>query len=188
MYPSRGWRQRARCSSDWTVSGSRTASAKGDHWFPWRTSEAVHPSMNFDGKVRLAAYITNIGRAWERVRWEMGSQACTLIGTTIGGGVITLGGVVTTLGGDELLGCRVVNLGRFCWVAVGSGRAQRMIVGGGEGVGGCRVFVGIQLLKISRSFEMAVSCLWWMLAGASLISHDRKFRAWTMRLPSVTVG
>ena len=188
MDPSRGWRQRARCSSDWTVSGSRTASAKGDHWFPWRTSEAVHPSMNFDGKVRLAAYITNIGRARERVRWEMGSQACTLIGTTIGGGLITLGGVVTTLGGDELLGCRVVNLGRFCWVAVGSGRAQRMIVGGGEGVGGCRVFVGIQLLKISRSFEMAVSCLWWMVSGVSLTAHDRKFRAWTMWLPLVTVG
>ena len=70
---------------------------------------------------------------------------------------------------------------RFAGGAVGTGTV-------GEGLGGgVDAVLGIQFVKRSRSFEIAVSCLWWMVAGASLMAHQRKFRAWTMRLPLVTV-
>ena len=60
--------------------------------------------------------------------------------------------------------------------------------GTGELGRGVIVGVGIQCVKMSRSFEMVVSCLWWMAAGASLIAQERKWRACTMRLPFLTVG
>ena len=64
-----------------------------------------------------------------------------------------------------------------------------MVTGGtGDLDGGVMVGLGIQLEKMSRSFEMAVSCLWLMAAGASLVAQERKLRAWTMRLPFLTVG
>ena len=46
--------------------------------------------------------------------------------------------------------------------------------GTGELGGDVMVGVGIQFVKMSRSFEMAVSCLWWMAAEASLIAQERK--------------
>ena len=71
---------------------------------------------------------------------------------------------------------------RFAGGAVGTGTV-------GEGLGGGMAAVlGIQSVKRSRSFEIAVSCSWWMVAGASLTAHERKFKAWTMRSPLVTVG
>ena len=64
-----------------------------------------------------------------------------------------------------------------------------MVTGGtGDMAGGVMVGLGIQLEKMSRSFEMEVSCLWWMAVGASLVAQERKVRAWMMRLPSLTVG
>ena len=65
-----------------------------------------------------------------------------------------------------------------------------MVVTGGTGdmARGVMDGLGIQLVKISRSFEMAVSCSWWMEAGASLIAKERKLRTWMMRWPLLTVG
>ena len=60
--------------------------------------------------------------------------------------------------------------------------------GTGNVAGGVMVGLGIQLEKMLQSFEMAVSCLWWMEVGASLVAQERKLRAWTMRSPSLTVG
>ena len=57
-------------------------------------------------------------------------------------------------------------------------------VGTGDGIG----VPGIQLLKSSRSFEIAVSCLWWMVAGASLMAHERTLSVWKILSPSVTEG
>ena len=54
--------------------------------------------------------------------------------------------------------------------------------------GGVDTFLGIQFVKRSRSFEIAMSCSWWKVAGASLTAQERKFKAWTMQSPSVTVG
>ena len=71
---------------------------------------------------------------------------------------------------------------RFAGGAGGTGAA-----GDGWG-GGVDAVLGIQFVKRSRSFEIAVSCSWWRVAGASLIAQERKFKAWTMRSPSVTVG
>ena len=63
-----------------------------------------------------------------------------------------------------------------------------MVTGGiGDMARGVMVGLGIQLVKMSRSFEMVVSCSWRMAAGASLISQERKLRAWTMWSPSLTV-
>ena len=71
---------------------------------------------------------------------------------------------------------------RFAGGAAGTGTV-------GEGLGGGMVAVlGTQFVKRSRSFAIAVSCSWWMVAGASFTAHERKFKAWTMRSPSVTVG
>ena len=64
-----------------------------------------------------------------------------------------------------------------------------MVTGGtGDMAGGVMVGLGIQLVKMSRRFEMAVSCSWWVAAGVSLIAQERKLRAWTMRSTSLTVG
>ena len=86
----------------------------------------------------------------------------------------TLGGGSATLG---------VGIGRV-------GRGAGVVVTGetGDMSGGVMVGLGIQLVKMSRIFEMAVSCSWWMAAGASLIAQERKLRAWTMWSPSLTVG
>ena len=70
----------------------------------------------------------------------------------------------------------------------GTGRVvgvSGVVVTGGTGdmVGGVMVGLGIQLVKVLRSFEMAVSCSWWMVVGASLIAQERRLRAWNMRLP-----
>ena len=103
----------------------------------------------------------------ERVRWETGSLAWTLIGTTLGGGVIILGVVA-------ILGCRSVKLGcvrlnrmsRIDWVGAlrstaGVGGEGTLVVGGAsDRVGGSMSAFRIQLLKISRSLEMTVSCSW----------------------------
>ena len=71
----------------------------------------------------------------------------------------TLGGGTATFG---------VGTGRVGWgvgvVATG---------GTGELGEGVMVGLGIQFVKMSRSFEMAVSCSWWMAAGASLIAHKK---------------
>ena len=47
------------------------------------------------------------------------------------------------------------------------------------------VGLGIQLEKMLQSFEMAVSCSWWMAVGALLITQERKLRVWTMWSPSL---
>ena len=63
-----------------------------------------------------------------------------------------------------------------------------MVKGGtGDMAGGVMVGLGIQFLKMSRSFEMAVSCSWWMAVGASFIAQDRKLSESTMLSPSLTV-
>ena len=73
--------------------------------------------------------------------------------------------------------------------SVGDGGAGDLMVRGyGDSVGGFMYALGIQLLKRLRSLEMAVSYSWWMEVGASLTAHNKKLSAWTMRLPSVTVG
>ena len=73
-------------------------------------------------------------------------------------------------------------------VRVGGGVGVLATGGTGELGGGVIVGVGIQFVKILRSFETAVSCLWWMAARASLIIQERRWRAWTMRSLSLTVG
>ena len=40
---------------------------------------------------------------------------------------------------------------------------------------------GIQLYKRLRSLEMTEICSWWTALGASVMAHDIKLRAWTMR-------
>ena len=50
------------------------------------------------------------------------------------------------------------------------------------------VGLGIQLEKMSRSFEMGVSFSWWMAVGEFLIAQKRKLSAWTMRSPSLIEG
>ena len=63
--------------------------------------------------------------------------------------------------GIELIGAM-----RF---AVGAGGAGDLMVGGaGDSVGGYMDALGIQLLKRSRRLEMAVSCSWLMVVGASM--------------------
>ena len=109
---------------------------------------------------------------------------------------------MATLGVGTVLGWSSAKLGRrrlkrtprieqtvtTCF-AGGAGGAGAEAAGGiGDGAGGVAAGVGIQLLKMSRSFEMAVSCSWWIVAGASLIAQERKLSACTMRSPSLTVG
>ena len=67
----------------------------------------------------------------------------------------TLGGGSATLGVGT---CRV------------GGGAGLVVTGGtGDMAGGVMVGLGIQLVKMSRRFEMTVSCSWWMVVGAFLI-------------------
>ena len=58
-----------------------------------------------------------------------------------------------------------------------------------EGVGGDMAAVlGIQLVSRLRSFETVMSCFWWMVAGASLMAHERMFKVWITRPPLVNEG
>ena len=125
----------------------------------------------------------------------------TKIGTTLGGGVscgTNIGGGVTILVVDTIFGSGSSPLGsrketlRFA-AGTGGNRGFGAGVGGqvgssGDGVGGSIGDLGIQLEKMSRSLEISVSCSCLIVAGASLVSQDRKFRAWEMRSLSVTVG
>ena len=54
--------------------------------------------------------------------------------------------------------------------------------GNRSGVGVDRVMDIIQLEKSLRILEMAESYLWWTALGASVMAHDKKLSAWTMRL------
>ena len=48
--------------------------------------------------------------------------------------------------------------------------------------------LGIQLVSRLRSFETVMSCFWWMVAGASLMAHERMFKVWITRPPLVNEG
>ena len=128
--PSRGWRRSAQCSRDWPVSGSRTESARGDHWLPFRTSEAAQPLMNSEGKVLLAA-VRGDSLRQARVQWATGAGSSTLIGAS--GEVCTLGDRHS--GGDGSSGCSSANLGSFCLNRVS--RTER-VAGGRRAASGCR--------------------------------------------------
>ena len=68
--------------------------------------------------------------------------------------MVALGGGSATLG---------VGTGRV------GGRAGVLVTGGtGDMARGVMVGLGIQLVKMLWSFEIAVSCLWWMKAGGVL--------------------
>ena len=98
-----GWRRRARCYKDWPVLGSKTERASGDHWLPCRTSEAAHPSINSEGKVRLeAAKGDTLRQEW--VRCAMGVVGSPGVGTT-DDGWCTLGDW-HNIGYDGIAGCR----------------------------------------------------------------------------------
>ena len=88
----------------------------------------------------------------DRVRCATGSCVLSAMarGTTLGGGAVTLGGGMVTLsGGTATLG---VGTGRV------GGVVEVVATGGtGELGGGVMVGVGIQFVKMSRIFEMAVS-------------------------------
>ena len=114
----------------------------------------------------------------------------------------TLGGGIDTLGVGTTLGWRSAKLGRgcmnrksrseragaTCFSGVVGGTGAVAVGGTGDIVGGVIAELGIQFVKMLQSFEMAVSCSWWMVVGAYLIAQERKFRVWTMRSPSLTVG
>ena len=141
----------------------------------------------------------------ERVRCATGSSSTTSISTTLGGGMATFGAMhFSALGvGPCQERRRETEPSRKCWSVFGVGEifmlSRRVIsrielVGapqfdlraGGEGdviVGGAG-----ELLKRSRSLDMAVSCSWWMVAGEYLTAHERKLSAWTIQSPLVTVG
>ena len=68
------------------------------------------------------------------------------------------------------------------------GRAMGMGTGGEGERGGVAAVLGIELVTRSQIFEMAVSCVWWMVVRVFLTAQEGKFRAWTMWSPSVTVG
>ena len=96
-----------------------------------------------------------VHEAAQRVQCATGSCVSSAMstGTTIRGGEITLGGGMAILGGGSAT------------LEVGTGR-----MGGGGGVvvtggtsdmaRGVMVRLGIQLVMMSRRFEMVVSCLW----------------------------
>ena len=191
-----------RCSSDSTVSVLSTERASGAHWFICKTSDAAHCSRNSEGKLRPEAKRAEI---LERVRCATGSSSTTSIGVTLGGGVANFGAMsFSVLGvGPCQERRRETEPSRKCWSVFGVGEifmlSRRVIsrielVGapqfdlgaGGEGdviVGGAG-----ELLKRSRSLDMAVSCSWWMVAGEYLTAQERKLRAWTMWSLSVTVS
>ena len=162
-----------RCSRVWHVSVLRTDRARGFHWFPYRTLDASHRSMNSGGKVRA---VVDRAETRESVQCATGSGVLSAMsmGTTLGCGAVTLGGGMATLG-------------------VGTGRLEGgvgVVATGdtGELVVCVMVGLGIQFVKMSWSFEMAVRFLWWLVAGESLMAQGRKLRVWTVRSPSLTVG
>ena len=89
-------------------------------------------------------------------------------GSALGGG-FTLGSG-TTFGG-----------GSGGWIWTGKKVTGRGGDGTGLEVGGDRVVDVIQLEKSSRSLEIAESCSLWTASGVSVMAHDRKLSAWTMR-------
>ena len=143
---------------------SITARSKGFHWLMYRTSETAHFSINSDGKARMEAERAEF---LDPVRWKMGLSAWASIGTTLGGGVTILGVVA-------ILGYRSTKIGRVCLnrtsriyrtVSLRStsrvGGAGNFVVGmAGNGVRGSMAEFRIQLLKISWSLEIVVSCSW----------------------------
>ena len=116
----RGWRQKARCSSVWLVSVSRTERVRGSHWLQFRTLDAAHCSMKLGGKVREAV---ERAETQEHVRCAAGScvSSAMSMGTTLGGGAVTLGGGMATLGGGSTT------------LGVGTDRVGRGGRGGGDG-------------------------------------------------------
>ena len=84
----------------------------------------------------------------DRVRWETGSLAWTLIGTTLVGGVTTLGSGVTILGVVSILGCSLIDQAVSLRSSAREGGARTLVLGGaGDGVGGSMAVLRIQLLK-----------------------------------------
>ena len=73
---------------------------------------------------------------------------------------------------------------RFAGGSMGTGTGGEREEEGGD----VAAVLGIQLMKWSKRFKMELSCLWWMVAGASLTAHERKFKALTVLSPSVTMG
>ena len=99
----------------------------------------------------------------EHVRYATGLcvLSATSMGATLGGGAVTPRGGMATLGG----GTATLGVGTCC---AGVGGVAGSVVTGGTGdiVGGAMVGLGIQFVKMSQSFEMAVSCSLWMAAGS----------------------
>ena len=131
--------------------------------------------------------VTDMGdTVCERVRWDTGS--CTGHGCYLGiGDVSTLGGGTaldgngyspgigdgSTLGGGTILGDGTT---------LGGGVAVGVVDGGASAV------LVFQLVKRSRSLDIADSCSWWIVMEASLMVQDRKFRACTSMSSEVTSG
>ena len=67
------------------------------------------------------------------------------------------------------------------WTVTGSG-----VVGTGGGI--YEAFSGFQAPKRSRSLEIASRWLWCDIDGASLMSHESNWRAWTIQYSGVSVG
>ena len=97
------------------------------------------------------------------------------------GGGFTLGSGTTLRSGTTLGGVS----GVWNW----TGKTGKVGCGDetGSGVGGDRFMDGIQLYKRLRSLDMTDICSWWTALGASVMAHDRKLRAWTMRSEEDTV-
>ena len=98
--------------------------------------------------------------------------------TTLGGG-FTLGGGPTLVGGVRL-GVESTLEG---WADIGRG-----MIGGGTKGGISEPVSGFQAPKKYRSLEITSCWLWCAVAGASLMAHERKLRAWTMHSLGVSVG
>ena len=123
---------------------------------------------------------------WWATGWEgsggtyFGEVNTVGVGAMVGcaarrGNWLTLGGGFTLGSGTTLVGVS----GVWPWTGkIGTGRV-------GDGTGSVvvvdRVVDGIQLEKRSRSLKMAEICLWRTSSGASLMAHNRKLSAWTMR-------
>ena len=132
----------------------------------------------------------------ERMQYATGSSSKNSICATLGGGGAILGSIpFSVLGAIP---------SRKCWNASGVGEIYMlpwsvpsrielagathfyvgyvgagylMVRGDGDGV---RIFMDalvIQFFKRSRSFKMALSYSWWMVAGASLTVQERKLSA-----------
>ena len=57
--------------------------------------------------------------------------------------------------------------GVVCFAGGADGAVTGVMGRAGDTVGDGRAGIGIQLVKMLRSLEMAVSCVWWIVLGAS---------------------